>query len=51
MNNHNQYAITWGTKNLRDAIVAKTQRDYGVTFDPETNLTVCCGATEGMIAR
>ncbi len=50
MNNHNQYAITWGTKNLRDAIVAKTKRDYGVTFDPETNLTVCCGATEGMIA-
>lgn len=50
MNNHNQYAITWGTKNLRDAIVAKAKREYGVTFDPETNLTVCCGATEGMIA-
>lgn len=50
MNNHNQYAITWGTKNLRDAIVAKTLRDYGVAFDPETNLTVTCGATEGMIA-
>ena len=50
MNNHNQYAITWGTKNLRDAIVAKVKREYGVTFDPETNLTVCCGATEGMIA-
>ena len=50
MNNHNQYAITWGTKYLRDAIVAKTNRDFGVTFDPETNLTVCCGATEGMIA-
>ena len=50
INNHNQYAITWGTKSLRDAIVAKTKRDYGVTFDPETNLTVCCGATEGMIA-
>ena len=50
MNNHNQYAITWGTKNLRDAIVAKTHRDYGMTFDPETNLTVTCGATEGMIA-
>ena len=30
--------------------MAKTKRDYGVTFDPETNLTVCCGATEGMIA-
>ena len=50
MNNHNQYAITWGTKSLRDAIVAKTLRDYGVQLDPETNLTVCCGATEGMIA-
>lgn len=50
MNNHNQYAITWGTKSLRDAIVAKIQREHGVAFDPETNLTVCCGATEGMIA-
>ena len=50
MNNHNQYAITWGTKRLRDGIVAKTLRDYGVQLDPETNLTVCCGATEGMIA-
>jgi len=50
MNNHNQYAITWGTKSLRDAIVAKVKRDYGVAFDAETNLTVCCGATEGMIA-
>lgn len=50
MNNHNQYAITWGTKSLRDGIVAKTLRDYGAQLDPETNLTVCCGATEGMIA-
>ena len=50
MNNHNQYAITWGTKSLRDGIVAKTLRDYGVQLDPETNLTGCCGATEGMIA-
>ena len=50
MSNRNQYAITWGTKSLRDAIVAKVQKNYGVTFDPETDLTVCCGATEGMIA-
>ena len=47
---HNQYAITWGSKPLRDAIVWKTQRDYGVTWDPETQLTVVCGSTEGMIA-
>jgi len=47
----NQYAITWGAKPLRDAIAAKTARHYpGWTVDPETELTVTCGATEGMIA-
>ena len=50
MDDHNQYAITWGTKGLRDAIAAKAKRDYGVAIDPERQLTVCCGATEGMIA-
>lgn len=50
MADHNQYAITWGTKSLRDSIVWKIERDYDVTFDPEKNLTVCCGSTEGMIA-
>lgn len=47
---HNQYAVTWGTKELRDAIAAKIRRDYQVEFDPERQITVCCGATEGMIA-
>jgi aspartate/methionine/tyrosine aminotransferase len=47
---HNQYPITWGTKAFRNAIVAKYRRTYGLEFDPETELTVCCGATEGMIA-
>ena len=47
----NQYAITWGAKPLRDAIAAKTARTYpGWTIDPETEITVTCGATEGMIA-
>lgn len=50
MADHNQYAVTWGTQGLRDAIAAKVQRDYGVVIDPERQLTVCCGATEGMIA-
>ena len=47
---HNQYAITWGTKGLRDAITAKMDRDYGIVIDPEKQITVCCGSTEGMIA-
>ncbi len=47
----NQYAITWGAKDFRDAICAKTTRFYPTwTVDPQTNITVTCGATEGMIA-
>jgi aspartate/methionine/tyrosine aminotransferase len=46
----NQYSITWGAKPFRDAIVAKYKRWYGLEFDAEREVTVCCGATEGMIA-
>ncbi len=46
----NQYAITWGAKPFRDAIAGKYRRTYGLEFDPEREITVCCGATEGMIA-
>lgn len=49
-NDHNQYAVTWGAKALRDAIAWKIQRDYKISLDPERQITVCCGATEGMIA-
>lgn len=46
----NQYSITWGAKLFRDAIAAKYRRWYGLDFEPEREITVCCGATEGMIA-
>ena len=47
----NQYAITWGAKGFRDAIAAKTSRTYpGWSVDPDSQVTVVCGATEGMIA-
>jgi aspartate/methionine/tyrosine aminotransferase len=48
----NQYAITWGSKPLRDAIAATTPRHFPGfgTIDPETQITVTCGATEAMIA-
>jgi aspartate/methionine/tyrosine aminotransferase len=46
----NQYAITWGAKPLRDAIVEKFARTQGVTFDPEREITVCCGSTEAMMS-
>ncbi|HYA17755.1 MAG TPA: aminotransferase class I/II-fold pyridoxal phosphate-dependent enzyme [Bryobacteraceae bacterium] len=47
---HNQYSITWGAKKFRDAIARKYHRTYGLEPDPEREITVCCGATEGMIA-
>lgn len=46
----NQYPITWGAKPFRDAIAAKYRRTYGLDYDPEREITVCCGSTEGMIA-
>jgi len=47
---HNQYAITWGVKEFRDAIAKKTNWFLGLEIDPETEITVTCGSTEGMIA-
>jgi aspartate/methionine/tyrosine aminotransferase len=46
----NQYAITWGAKNLRNAIARKMQEWQGIAVDPETQITVCCGSTEAMIS-
>lgn len=46
----NQYAITWGSKDFRDAIARKTRSYLGLDIDPETEITVTCGSTEGMIA-
>jgi len=46
----NQYPITWGIKPFRDAICQSYRRFYQLNIDPEREVTVCCGATEGMIA-
>ena len=46
----NQYSITWGAKSFRDAICNYYRRFYQLEIDPEREVTVCCGATEGMIA-
>jgi aminotransferase len=44
----NQYAITWGSSPLRIAIAEKYRRWYDMPVDPETEITVTCGATEAM---
>ena len=47
---HNQYAVTWGAAPLRNAIAARTSAANGIPTDPDANVTVCCGATEAMLA-
>jgi aspartate/methionine/tyrosine aminotransferase len=46
----NQYAITWGAKRFRDAIAQKFERTQGISVDPESEITVCCGSTEAMMS-
>ena len=47
---YNQYAITWGAKDLRDALAARVKHYNGMAFDPEAEITVTCGSTEAMMA-
>jgi aminotransferase len=46
----NQYAITWGAKNFRNAIAEKASWHLGLEVDTEREITVTCGSTEAMIA-
>jgi aspartate/methionine/tyrosine aminotransferase len=46
----NQYSITWGARPFREAIARYYRDHYAFELDPERELTVCCGSTEGMIA-
>jgi aminotransferase len=48
--NKNQYAITWGSRKLREAVARKYQSWYELAVNPETELTITCGATEAMAA-
>lgn len=44
----NQYALVAGAKVLRDAVAAHSRRFYGMRIDPETMVTITCGATEAI---
>jgi aspartate/methionine/tyrosine aminotransferase len=46
----NQYAITWGSKNLRNSIAEKFAATTGISIDTEREITVCCGSTESIMA-
>lgn len=46
----NQYALSAGLPSLREAVARKMRRFYGIAVDPETEITVTAGATEGLCA-
>jgi aspartate/methionine/tyrosine aminotransferase len=47
---NNQYEVTWGSPELRDAIAEKAWRFNGIRATGKDNVTVTCGVTEGMVA-
>ena len=49
-NGANQYAPMIGVPPLRQAIAAKVSMLYGRTVNPDTEVTVCDGATEGLFS-
>ncbi len=44
-----QYAVTWGSNELRAALSTKIGRCMGVPVDGDRELVVTCGATEAMM--
>jgi aspartate/methionine/tyrosine aminotransferase len=50
MNDHNQYTITWGAKDLREELSRKALEYNHIEADPENEVTVTCGSTEAMMA-
>ena len=44
----NQYAVTWGSPSMREALVEKYASWYGLNIEGDREITVTCGATEAM---
>ncbi len=48
MRGPNQYSLSYGIPALRNAVSEKMKRFYGVELDPDTEITVTAGSTEGL---
>lgn len=49
-NGFNQYAITWGSPRLREALAEKFGWYNGVEIDADRHITITCGGTEAMVS-
>lgn len=47
---YNQYAITWGAQNFRDALAKKQSKYMNLDLDSNKNIVIACGSTEAMMA-
>ncbi len=46
----NQYSIAAGSPALREAVAAQFTRRHRVAVNPDSDVTICCGSTEAMLA-
>ena len=47
--NYHQYAITWGSQHMREALSKKHEHFSGRRLDPDKNILITCGSTEAMM--
>ena len=50
MEDHNQYSITWGLPETRQAVAHKMDTLYGIHADPDRHITITCGVSEAIVA-
>ena len=46
---YHQYAVTWGTQRMREALARKHEHFTGINVNPDENIVVTCGSTEAMM--
>jgi aminotransferase len=46
----NQYSVTWGLRELREAVSERYEDWKGVRYDPETEVTITCGTSEAIMS-
>lgn len=47
---YHQYAVTWGSPRMRQALAEKQRHFMGMDIDPDQHIVVTCGSTEAMMA-
>lgn len=50
MRGPNQYSLSYGIAEMRNAVAGKMKRFYGIDVDADTEVTITSGATEGLAA-